>query len=142
MAWIPIPNPEAQSGGTREMLMEVPAAVLTVSCGFRVTNAAVRAQKVATMRSSTVGEVRAATSAVTSWKGSIRVSTPASSTTTSTLSPIRMADRSASSAEPTASPIASSTIGPMSGATSIAPMMTAPLSSTSPNVAIPAARTS
>jgi len=28
MAWIPIPNPEAQSGGTREMLIDVPAAVL------------------------------------------------------------------------------------------------------------------
>jgi len=56
---------------------------------------------------------------------------------TATLRTIRPAERNTRNGEPVARPMARARIGPMSGATSIAPMMTAALPTTRPSVAIP-----
>ena len=64
---VPRPNPTTHRGGTRAMATAVPAAAEALSdAERRVVNAAASAQKMATSRSSAVGEARAAISPVTS----------------------------------------------------------------------------
>ena len=63
-------------------------------------------------------------------------------TAKTTLSAMRPDDRRTRNGEPVARPIANPTIGPINGATSIAPMTTAALPTTRPSVAIPTETTS
>ncbi len=93
----------------------------------------------ATIRSRTVGAVRELISAVIWWNGSASVISVAAPRTTATLRTTRRNARSTRKALPTARPIPSSTIGPISGDTSMPPMTTAVLPSTTPRVAMPAA---
>ena len=121
----------------------MPAAVAVVSEPARtVVYAAASAQNTATSRSSAVGEVRAAISAVTSWNGNASIKSAELVTTTTTLIAVRSRARSTSSGEPTARPIPKATIGPISGEISMAPITTAVLESASPSEAIPMARRS
>jgi hypothetical protein len=107
-----------------------------------VVYAAVSAQNAATRRSSAVGAMRALISPVISWNGSMSVSRAENVVATMMLSVTRTNARMSRSGEPTANPMPSSTIGPIRGETSIAPITTAVLLSTSPSVAIPAERDS
>jgi hypothetical protein len=63
-------------------------------------------------------------------------------TAQTTLNRMRVDERSTRNGEPAASPSASATIGPIKGATNIAPMMTAALPTTRPSVAMPIATVS
>jgi hypothetical protein len=135
---VPKPKPLAQSGGTSEIPIDVPAAVVAVSePGRKEAYTPAIAQKPAVIKSRTVGEVRAEISAFISWNGNMTVIIAAPLIAIMTLSVMRPAERRTRKGDPEASPIARPTIGPISGATSIAPITTAVLPTTRPSVAIP-----
>jgi hypothetical protein len=128
--------PTVQSGGTSEMPMLVPAAVEVTSLVENiVAYAPASAHAAATNRSIRLGAVRAASSPVSSWNGSVDEIAVDAATTTMMLATERNPARKTSGADPVASPIASSTIGLISGAINIAPITTAVLSRASPSVA-------
>ena len=137
----PIPNPTTHKGGINATAIDTPGIeVTTPLIGRQIAIAPMAPEKSATPKSNVFGCTRAKISLVASLKGNVKISNMAKLIATEQLKArlaIALANKIKS---PAANDKPSERIGPIKGEINIAPIITAGLLSTKPNVAIPAAK--